>query len=64
MNNTIDASEASLGWTVQSPEPKPIDVDYLVGNTVTSAELPDAEVQRANGIDADSWARLGLVVID
>ncbi|WP_188187639.1 hypothetical protein [Nonomuraea sp. SYSU D8015] len=60
MAKTIDGDEASIGWTVQSPFPKPDDVDHRVGNTFTADQLPDPEAQRAAGIDPDQWKR-GIV---
>ncbi|MFI6512849.1 hypothetical protein ACIBCT_35055 [Streptosporangium sp. NPDC050855] len=57
VDKTIDAREASIGWTAQSDHPKPRDVDDTVGNTFTPDQLPDPEVQRAAGINPDQWAR-------
>jgi len=58
---TIDAHEASIGWTAQhgdippEPEPRP-------GNVVTYAELPYKASLVASGVDLDQY-HAGLVVV-
>lgn len=62
--SSADENDPNVGWTVQSGNKMPDPYDKSILHSVTTAQLPDAEVQRAAGIDPDAWAANGLVVVD
>jgi len=59
---TADSDDVNRSWTVQS------DSDYVVpeavpGQTFVKAQLPDAEAQKAAGIDPEAFAE-ALVIVE